>query len=168
MTDRAFDPVRDIIDFHRKFGQEYTGKPRMLEGELYDFRFKFLQEELDEYHLHCTAAQWELDKLTRAPQFQVNEFAFDEQNFNFHMEQALDSLIDLAYVVFGSLHMHGFDGREGWRRVHEANMKKVRVERKEDSVRKSAFDVVKPAGWEKPSHADLVSDHIHKVPGHRE
>lgn len=67
-----------------------------------------------------------------------------------------DALIDLAYVVLGTAHLQGFDFEEGWRRVHAANMSKVRARRKSDSKRKSKFDVVKPEGWQAPVLTDLI------------
>lgn len=118
--------VADIRDFHEKFGLEYNGRPRALDGDLRGFRMKFMQEELDEY----------VDAET--------------------LEKELDALVDLVYVALGTSYVHGFDFNEAWRRVHEANMKKVRVERLEDSVRKSKFDVVKPPGWHGPVLSDLV------------
>jgi len=122
--------VQDIKDFHKKFGLEYVGLPRRISGELFNFRLKFMQEELNEY-----ADAWEANDK----------------------EKMLDGLVDLLYVVFGTAHMHGFNIQEAWNRVHHANMQKVRAERMEDSVRGSIkYDVVKPAGWKAPDLSDLV------------
>jgi predicted HAD superfamily Cof-like phosphohydrolase len=124
--------VEDIRDFHRKFGLEYKGKPRMLDLDLARFRIDFMQEELDEYVL-ATGAQ--------------------------DVVKQLDALVDLLYVVFGTAHMHGFNIEEAWRRVHEANMTKVKVLGKDDarSTRGgSKYDVVKPTTWVAPNLEDLV------------
>lgn len=119
----------DILAFHQKFGLLYGGPTRALPVELATFRQRFMQEELDEY---CEA--------------------------DAHGDKAkmLDALVDLVYVALGTAHLHGFNFDEAWRRVHLANMAKVRVERPEDSKRGSGFDVVKPPGWTPPDLSDLV------------
>lgn len=121
-----FDPVKDIQDFHEKFLLNYDGRPRLLDKDISDFRIKFLLEELIEY----TTCVEKADKL--------------------------DALVDLVYVALGTSYLHGFDFREAWRRVHDANMKKVRCERPGDSSRGSTFDVIKPPGWQPPFLIDLV------------
>lgn len=154
------DILGDIVAFHQKFGLEYNGKPRSLhteknEGEdltLFDFRRNFIQEELDEY----SEVQ---EKLTEKVE------KYDEGGVVKYLDLQLDALCDMMYVVGGAAYLQF--GRtifyEAWRRVHEANMKKVRAERPEDSKRGSGFDVVKPTGWVPPSHVDLVQDHAHVI-----
>ena len=119
----------DIIDFHRQFRLGYEGKPRTLPEDLFQFRLKFLKEELEEY-----------------------DIAHGEGN----KAKQLDALVDLVYVALGTADLHGFDFDEAWRRVHEANMKKVRALRASDSARGSIYDVIKPTGWVPPDHTDLV------------
>src|SRR5262245_26157887 len=116
-----FDPVKDIRDFHEKYMLTYSGETRFLPADLGRFRENFMQEELDEY---CDAEQ---------------------------LEKKLDALVDLMYVLLGTAYLHGFDKfEEAWRRVHHANMQKKRVERVDESTRKSTYDVVKPPGWTAP------------------
>jgi predicted HAD superfamily Cof-like phosphohydrolase len=121
-----FDPIKDIKDFHEKFGLAYDGPPRRLPRELEQFRRDFLIEEAEEYTVSAT----QVDRL--------------------------DALVDIVYVALGSAYMHGFDFAEAWRRVHAANMKKVRAAHAGESARNTAHDVVKPPGWEKPNLLDLV------------
>lgn len=142
---------QDVKDFHRKFGLEYTGKPRVLEGELGKFRVDFMSEEHCEYVAHRDALL-----LTFA------EDSGDDANTAFHLEHMLDALVDLTYVVLGTAVLHGFNFPEAWRRVHEANMAKRRAETADESKRGTTFDVIKPPGWEPPNHADLVEDHAHR------
>ena len=59
-------------------------------------------------------------------------------------------------VALGTAYMQGFNFKEAWRRVHEANMRKVRATSEEQSKRNSSSDVVKPAGWVAPDLKDLV------------
>jgi predicted HAD superfamily Cof-like phosphohydrolase len=74
------------------------------------------------------------------------------------LEDKLDALVDLVYVALGTAYLHGFDFDEAWKRVHEANMKKVKAKADgSDSKRGSAHDVVKPMGWTAPDLSDLVA-----------
>lgn len=142
--------VDDIAAFHEKFALTYDGKPRHLGQELSDFRRGFMTEELEEYKEAIDLLQIEED------------IGFeDAAEITHQLETALDSLVDLVYVALGTAYLHGFDFDEAWRRVHEANMRKVRAENESDSKRGSTFDVVKPKGWEPPSHKDLVEDNAH-------
>lgn len=150
----GFDPVADIRQFHEKFGLEYNGKPRSLVGELLRFRTHFAREELMEYE---DAAAEMADRIDFVWPYPDNSEKMPQL-----LETQLDSLVDLVYVVLGTAYLQGFNFKEAWRRVHEANMNKVRAERASDSKRGSTFDVIKPEGWQPPSHADLVADHAHK------
>lgn len=147
--EKPFEPLRDVEEFHSKYGLLYDGKPRALPQELAGFRQGFLGEELREYLEHASAAAAELA---------ASESERDPANYAFHLEQMLDALVDLVYVALGTSQLHGFDFREAWRRVHAKNMMKVRAERADQSKRGSAFDVVKPAGWTPASLIDLVED----------
>ena len=134
---KVFNPFADIVDFHTKYQQTYDGPARRLPEDMEAFRLKFLNEELTEY----TAAikrMWVMD---------VNQE---------DLANAFDGLIDLVYVALGTAYLHGFDFEEGWRRVHEANMKKVLAKSAEESARGYKFDVVKPEGWTPPILTDLV------------
>lgn len=156
---RVFDPVADVIEFHKKFGLHYSGKPRALVGELRKFRIAFIDEERNEYV--DSGDTLEAYLKTNAD----NEGAVAET-----LEFQLDALIDLIYVTIGAAVLQFPEQvvKEAWRRVQEKNMQKVRAERAEDSKRGSTFDVVKPRGWTPPSHIDLVKDHAHKGVGYEE
>ena len=119
----------DIIEFHRTFKLRGSRKPKELPEDKMHFRYKFMEEELAEY--------W-------------NAW------YNSDLEGQLDALVDLVYVAMGTSYMQGFDFEEAWRRVHAANMKKVRTKVASDSKRGSKFDVIKPKGWKAPDLKDLV------------
>ena len=121
--------ISDIKEFHEKFGLHYNDGPRELPDGLQRFRIGFLQEELFEYESAVA---------------------------NGDREKMLDGLVDLVYVALGTAYLHGFCFHEAWKRVHQANMAKIRVERAEDSTRQSSFDVIKPQGWQAPDLKDLV------------
>jgi predicted HAD superfamily Cof-like phosphohydrolase len=148
---QVFDPLADIEEFHTKFDLPALHPMGALDKETMEFRRKFLQEEIDEWWKHQCAAY---DETTRPL------LDRDEANYAYHLEEALDGLVDLAYVLFGTVYLHGFGPvfAEAWRRVHEGgNMTKVRAALDgSNSKRGSSLDVVKPAGWEKPTHSDLV------------
>lgn len=149
--DSVFDPLRDIAEFLERFDLPALHPMGALDKETERLRTKLLFEEVTEWHNHQQAAY---DETTRPMMDR------DVADYTFHLEEALDGLVDLAYVLFGTVHLHGFGPvfEEAWRRVHLANMQKVRAELDSDSKRGSSLDVVKPAGWEKPVHTDLVED----------
>jgi predicted HAD superfamily Cof-like phosphohydrolase len=156
----APDLMLDIEAFHQKFGLEYTGKPRILEPELFSFRRKFIQEEVDEYEREQTGL---IEALTS------DDGQPDHRRIALGLHEQLDALVDMVYVALGTAYLQfGVSVfHEAWRRVQEANMKKVRAEKADESKRGSAFDVVKPEGWTPPDHHDLVRDHAHSVYKHQ-
>lgn len=144
------DMFRDIAEFHKKFGLEYNGPPRHLDFNLGQFRTMFIGEELAEY---ISPLKSDHDQLS----FVIGKLVLKQLGMERQpLEKQLDALVDIVYVAIGTAYLHGFDFNEAWRRVHEANMKKVRALREEDSARKSVFDVVKPEGWKAPDLSDLV------------
>jgi len=147
MSETYFDPISDIREFHEKFGLEYNGPPRALAPDLLEFRQGFMQEELNEYVLYSTAAT---DITTVNPQF------VDQADYAYNLEHAFDGLIDKVYVDLGTNYLHGFNFVEGWRRVHKANMSKIRATNVDQSARSSTHDVVKPKEWKAPRLIDLV------------
>lgn len=137
----------DIKAFHEKFELTYSGPPRVLDDELAKFRVGFMAEELSEY---CMPAGDEDAALM------VYNFKRRMAMQNVPLDKQFDALIDLVYVALGTAYLQGFNFNEGWRRVHEANMKKVRALRAVDSARGSTYDVIKPPGWTAPVLTDLV------------
>lgn len=146
----------DIWDFHKKFELQYEGNPRQLDDDLALFRLGFMVEELGEYAAACGFKRigTALEELHNAIKKDARWMLKREERRD--PVNQLDSLIDLVYVALGTSHLHGFDFDEGWRRVHEANMKKIRTARPEDSKRGSGFDVIKPKNWSPPDLSDLV------------
>ncbi len=120
-------PFELVCDFHRKFGVPVRTTPQQLPKDEQEFRTGFMREELDEY-----------------------ERAVDDED----LTKQLDALVDLLYVIYGTLALHGFPADEAFELVHRANMQKQRAtstdESKEKTGRGHAFDVVKPEGWVSP------------------
>ena len=88
----------DVKVFHQKFGQLVGAIPRVLSVRKAEERFRFMQEELDEY----------LEGVAEGD-----------------LAKQADSLVDLVYVAKGTAVMQGLPWRELWDDVHEANMRKV-------------------------------------------
>lgn len=123
------DLMSDIREFMTKFGQAYEDGPRELPASLASFRSTLMIEELTEWSQATGRGD--------------------------HPE-VLDALVDLVYVTLGTAYVTGFDFNEAWRRVHEANMKKVNATTEADSKRGSKIDIVKPEGWTAPDLSDLA------------
>lgn len=148
------DFLLDICDFHEKFQLAYDGKARVLPFDIAKFRLDFNQEELDEWK---DFAGQGLKAVADTP--------VDAAEVTHTLEMMLDAHVDQMYVLLGTVYLQGLMPvfEEAWRRVHAANMAKVRALRDgSDSKRGSAYDVVKPEGWIAPDHSDLVEDHAHR------
>ena len=118
-----------VAAFHKKFELEPTDRPDFPIEEIWKLKNKHLQEELDEIRASA---------------------------INGDLEEYFDGLIDLVYVALGAAYLAGLPFNEGFKRVHEANMTKVRALRQEDSKRGSTYDIVKPAGFVAPTLTDLI------------
>lgn len=118
-----------VAAFHEKFELTPTPQPDFPIEEIARLKNKHLQEELDE--------------IVKS---------LDEGN----LEEYFDGLIDLVYVALGAAYLGNLPFNEGFRRVHEANMTKVRALKQEDSKRGSTYDIVKPPGFVAPTLTDLI------------
>lgn len=157
----------DIDAFHAKFGIHYPDPPRLLPG---DPPRPEVRAALSETLLELRRFGRSRDSLIA---FRVG-FMLEElvEYVNAHRDgelaKALDALVDLLYVLLGTVHLHGFNFRRGdrdvlapifelaWQRVHAANMAKVKGTGATSS-RSASFDVVKPPGWQPPQLEDLVA-----------
>lgn len=119
----------DVSAFNKKFGLEPTDGPNFPDEEIWKLKNRHMQEELDEIRAACLIGD---------------------------LEQYFDGIIDLIYVALGAAYLADLPFDEGFKRVHEANMKKVRAITAEDSKRGSTYDIIKPAGWEAPVLDDLL------------
>lgn len=127
--------VFDLRAFHSKFGHSRPIVPSFLSKEAYDFRIRFLQEELDEYkHAVETGS----------------------------LEHQFDALLDLVYVAIGTADLQGFPWEDGWAEVQRANMSKVRATSADQSKRGSSLDVVKPKDFVKPDIQGVLNSILWK------
>ncbi len=167
---RQIDTNFDMVEeFHKKFGLEYDEGPRHLPDDMALFRIGFLIEELAEY-AEASGFRYlasDLKSIHVVIKTGSEDAILLERSGELDLEKQLDSLVDLNYVSDGTAYLQGFDFDEAYERVHNANMKKVRVDSEtlEGSVRKSKFDVVKPPGWTPADLSDLVANGVDEVAG---
>lgn len=154
--------MQDIAAFHQKFGQGYIGKIRALPLTYARFRHKFMIEEADEWLQAQEAITVNLNEREQSS-LPIDGHDAADLTHNFHL--ALDSVVDQLYIVLGNAHAQGFTAemlQQAWTRVHVANMKKIKADKENPSVRGYAmYDIVKPQGWKAPDHCDLVEDHTY-------
>ena len=118
-----------VADFHKKFGLEPTNQPDFPFEEIWILKNNHMQEELNEIRAAA---------------------------INGNLEEYFDGLIDIVYVALGAAYLAGLPFEQGFLRVHQANMTKIRALRQEDSKRGSTYDIVKPAGFVAPTLTDLI------------
>ena len=134
MSTSKNDWVQDIHDMHTKFGVRpvIAGLDKEKLAKFLEFRLNFLQEELDE----------------------AKEAAVS--NDPSKAEDVVDAMIDLCVVAIGTLDAFGIDAYTAWNRVHEKNMQKEPGIKPERPNPLGLPDLIKPAGWTAPTHADNV------------
>lgn len=118
--------MTDMVNALKQFQSKFDLPKGKFELEYLAERSEMLYEELCEFNL-----------------------ALAQKN----REKALDALVDLVYFAVGTATSLGWDFDEAFKRVHEANMKKVRA-----YTERSSVDVIKPTGWKAPDLSDLVKE----------
>jgi hypothetical protein len=128
------DWVKDIHEMHTKFGVREA--VQRLDDErlkrFLEFRLAFLKEELTEAYK-----------------------AF-EQGGAAQAEHVVDALIDLCVVAIGTLDAMQVDAYLAWDRVLEKNLQKEVGIKPSRPNPLGLPDLIKPAGWTSPQHADNV------------
>jgi len=129
------DWANDINQMHIKFGvhqwfHEHKNDSELMEKYLH-FRLMMCKEELEE-------------TIT----------AFENQD----NEEIVDGLIDMCVFAIGTLNVFGVDANLAWDRVHKANMNKNTGIKEERPNPFGLPDLIKPEGWQAPSHIDNHGD----------
>ena len=126
--------VYDMQEFHGKFGvnEKVAEFDKEKLAKFLEFRLNFLQEELDEAKKAATSGD------------------------PAQAEDVVDAMIDLCVVAIGTLIAFEVDADEAWRRVWEANMQKEVGIKASRPNPLGLPDLIKPAGWVSPQHADNV------------
>ena len=136
MTNKEFfdnktDLIKDIDNFHKKYGFEKNEKVGIPDdNELVNFRTAFLMEELAEY----TNAITKKDAAG-----------------------ALDALVDIVYIALGTAWLFNLPFEKAWQEVQKANMSKVRAKDK-TGKRGTKFDVIKPKDWKAPNIERIIEE----------
>ncbi len=161
--------IHHVAELHEKMGHAKARLPiaGFLPDKFMQMRLNFMLEELMEtakacgYLMgkNCPEGGWEEDC----------SFSFEKSSEGKkNLEDALDGLIDLQYVLLGTADLMGFSHpgpgkfanmsiwQEAWNRVHNANMKKEPVVNAKESSRGFNIDLKKPKGWLKPQFKDLL------------
>ena len=126
--------VTDIAEMHTKFGVNpvIRGLDKEKLRTFLKFRIDFLREELTEME---DALMLGGDKAA---------------------DDTVDALIDLCVVAIGTLNAFDVDAHEAWNRVHAKNMQKNAGVNASRPNPLGLPDLIKPAGWTPPSHADNI------------
>jgi predicted HAD superfamily Cof-like phosphohydrolase len=142
--------VADIAEMHHKFGVNEVitnlDKDKLL--SFIDFRLKFLQEELDEAkNAHARLTSLQTSEILAASRTASATEAGDD---------IVDAMVDLCVVAIGTLDALEVDADEAWSRVMDANMKKTPGIKPSRPNPLGLPDLIKPAGWVAPQHADNI------------
>lgn len=123
------DWAHDIYMMHNKFGVKEWFEANKDNKELMDkylrFRLSMCKEELDET----------LDAIE-----------------NKDAEEIVDGLIDMCVFAIGTLDVFGVDANKAWDAIYEANMAKSPGVKEGRPNPFGLPDLIKPEGWESPSH----------------
>lgn len=114
-------------------------------NKIKDFQLKFF---INEFSLKPTF-------LSQQREAEILDHVYEEVEEIFQaktLEDKFDGIIDAVYVLLGLAAKMGLPFEEGFNRVHEANMQKLRGV----GPRGYANDVIKPEGWVAPDLKDLV------------
>lgn len=92
--------VKDVLQFHEKFGSEISDEPSIPIDPVSLFRRELMREEMNE----LLDAMWKKD-----------------------VEGVAKELVDVLYTVIGTAIVYGVPLDPVWDAVHKSNMDKVRV-----------------------------------------
>ena len=117
----------DVVAFHERFCQPHPGntRPRLMDAQMLEFRMALINEELDEF---------------------VKAHARGD------LPEAIDGLVDIAYVILGTAAVMGAPFDDHWAEVHRANIDKVPTPGPNPAIVKPT----KPPGWRGPDHETIL------------
>lgn len=118
---------------------------------------KDMNEMHSKFNVHAAVSKMDKEKLEKFLEFRINflQEELDEMKHSMTADDTVDALIDLCVVAIGTLDAFGVDAYEAWDRVYEANMTKEIGIKPERPNPLGLPDLIKPAGWYAPTHADL-------------
>lgn len=132
--------LADVEAFHRLFSVPVADGPSIAPPVRVDLRRTLHKEEFDETDIaleHCAHVY-------------RNPGCFTTEDERVAVEAVADGIIDLIYVLAGTLKEFGIPGDRVWDEVHAANMRKVGGGLRGDGK------VSKPENWVGPDLAKAV------------
>lgn len=109
------------------------------------------------YGVHESVDALDSDKLNRFMELRIAQIEEELNELkdavaNNDPEEIVDALVDISVFAIGTMDLFQVDGHRAWNQVLEANLdKEVGIK----PGRPNPFglpDLIKPAGWEAPSH----------------
>jgi len=177
-----------VHDFFTKFGMQYTGEARQLEGDMLDLRVKRLAEEGQEL-LDAKTLSGRVDALvdilyiavgtkylmgihTSCP---ISDFThggpedYTEEDSmrglakmcidgDYRFDDVVPNLDKVIFLCIRTCYYLGLPIESLFLEVHNANMRKERGTQKTSKYGNS-FDIVKPAGWVGPDIDSVLITH---------
>jgi predicted HAD superfamily Cof-like phosphohydrolase len=136
----------DVGEFHRAMDQRIESRPTVPSEKIVRLRARLVAEEFGEFLCAITGNDdQDFEKLLLDL---VDALQFNEPD----LPAMADAVIDLKYVLEGTLLAFGIDGEPIWNAVHAANMKKAGGPVGPDGKR------LKPPGWVPPDVRQLLID----------
>jgi len=108
------------------------------------------------YGVHQVVDKMDGDTLKKYLNFRINflKEELDELRDSDNPEDVVDALIDLCVVAIGTLDAFAVDSHKAWDAVLEANMNKKPGVKPERPNPLGLPDLIKPEGWQPPSHSN--------------
>lgn len=135
-------------------------------------------QDIHDMHTHYKARDWvkrqieigDYEKLRKLLEFRLNfldeELLEARQNLTIdNPEEIVDAMIDLCVVAIGTLDLFDVDSHKAWDEILRANMAKKPGVKPGRPNPLGLPDLMKPAGWRRPSHDDnhgLLDDMLKK------
>lgn len=112
----------------------------------------------EHYGVNPVVRKFDADKLKSFVEFRIRflQEELDELKNADNPDDVVDALIDLCVVSIGTLNALDVDANKAWDEVHVANMTKETGIKESRPNPLGLPDLIKPAGWVAPSHADNI------------
>lgn len=136
-----------VKEFHEAMDLPIGKKPGMISDDRVKLRLRLIAEEFFETLSAATGATF-----LHAKDLVMDAINGSKPNESLDIEEFVDGLADLDYVVEGSRTEMGIDGGPIAEEVHAANMRKVGGQLREDGKKQ------KPIGWVGPNIKQRLID----------
>lgn len=154
-----------VADFHTAFGHPVRTVPQMLEPKEAELRVKLIAEELIEYAM-ALGVQLDLRTMPTHNQADIKERCNDQYLYVEAWPRSIyatdtvlaaDALGDIAYVVAGANHCHGFAADIITNEIHHSNMSKLGLDGK--PLKREDGKVLKGPGYFEPDIESILRAH---------